>query len=142
MNQLLDTQVTDLEEDQTNEQEEPTKETTLVLWDWAVPTLGLKEEEQAEEIQVSSVKITTRSKGIVVDQILVFPKVNITKETMKRNIGTTRPQHKVNPENIKETILVINKHVKNVENKPESTNKGMEEYNMGYDIVEDIKNTK
>ena len=46
MNQLLDTQLADLEEErsQTNEPIETNEETTMVLWDWA-PTLGLNEDE-------------------------------------------------------------------------------------------------
>ena len=51
----------------------------MVLWDWS-PTLGLKEEEQAKEIQVSSVNLTTRSKGLVVDKSLVFPKAKRIEE--------------------------------------------------------------
>ena len=45
----------------------------MVLWDW-VAILGLNEDEQNEEDQVSSVNVTTRSKGPVVDQSLVLPK--------------------------------------------------------------------
>ena len=78
----------------------------------------------------------------MVDQSSVFPNVKRTNETVKKIIGTTQPQHKVNPENIKETSPLINKQVKTVVNKPESTGKIMKEYNMGYDIVEDIKNAK
>ena len=44
MNQLLDAQLADPEEeeDQTNEHEETTEETMMVLWDWET-TLGLHE---------------------------------------------------------------------------------------------------
>ena len=38
----------------------------MVLWDWA-PTLGLSDDERTEKIQMSSVNVTTRSKGPVVD---------------------------------------------------------------------------
>ena len=94
MNQLLEAQLTNLEgeEYQTNEQEETTKETTMVLWDWA-PTLELNKEEQAKEIQVSSVNIAT--KGPILDQSLVLPKAKRIKETMKKIISTTQTQHKV-----------------------------------------------
>ena len=102
----------------------------------------MTEENQVEEIQVSLVSITTRSKGPIVDQSLWFPKVKRTKETVKKFFGTTQTQHKVNLENIKETSPVINKQVKIVANKPESSRKGTKEYNMGYNIVEDIKKTK
>ena len=36
-------------------------ETTMVLWDCA-PTQGLNEEDPTEEIQISSVNVTTRVK--------------------------------------------------------------------------------
>ena len=78
----------------------------------------------------------------MVDQSSVFPNVKRTNETMQKIIGTTQPQHKVNPESIKETSPLINKQVKTTTNKPENTRKSIEEYNMGYDIVEDIKKTK
>ena len=71
-----------------------------------------------------------------------FPKARRIKETRKKIIGTTQPQQKLNIENIKATIPLINKQVKTVVNKPENTGKGMEEYNMGYHIVEDINKTK
>ena len=46
----------------------------MVLWDWE-PTLGLSEDEPTKEIQVSSVNVTTRSKGSIVDESLVLPKI-------------------------------------------------------------------
>ena len=90
MNQLLDAQLAnpEEEEDQTNEPEDTTEETTMVLWDWA-PTLGLSEEEKTEEIQVSLVNVTTRIKGPMVDQSLVLPKTKKIKGTMKKIISTT-----------------------------------------------------
>ena len=122
MNHLLDAQLKDLEEEeyQTNEPEETNEETIMVLWDWA-PTLGLNEDEQNEEVQVSSVNVTNRSKWLVEDQSLVFPKTNKIKETMKKIISTTQTQHKVNSENMKETISVINKPMKTMVNKTEIT---------------------
>ena len=72
----------------------------------------------------------------------MFPKIKREKEIVKKNIDTTQPQHKVKPKNIKETSPVINKQVKIMANKPTSSRKGTKEYNMGYDIVEDIKKTK
>ena len=61
----------------------------MVLWDWA-PTLGLSEDEHTEEIQLSSVNVTTRSKGPVGYQILVLPKERKIKETFKKIISTTQ----------------------------------------------------
>ena len=59
----------------------------MVLWDWA-PTLGLSEDEPTKEIQVSSVNVTTRSKGSVVDESLLLPKIKNLKENAKKIIST------------------------------------------------------
>ena len=113
----------------------------MVLWDQA-PTLGLSEEEKIEEIQVSAVNVTTRSKGPVMDHGLVIPKTRKIKETMKKIISTTQTSPKSNPINIKETNPVVNKPVNTLENKTEGTKKSSVEHDMGYDIVEDIKKTR
>ena len=46
----------------------------MVLWDWA-PTLGLSEDEPTKEIQVSAVNVTTISKGPILDESLLLPKL-------------------------------------------------------------------
>ena len=68
MNHLLDTQLADPKEQQAqiNNPEQTKEESTMVLWDWE-PTLGLNEDEPTKEIQVSSVNVMTRSKGLAVD---------------------------------------------------------------------------
>ena len=75
MNQILDAQITEPEvkEEKTNESE-VAHETTMVLWDCA-PTLGLEEEEPMEEIQISIVNVITRSKGPIMDESLLLPKI-------------------------------------------------------------------
>ena len=75
MNQILDAQLTEpeVEEEKNNEPEE-THKTTMVLWD-CVPTLGLNEDEPTEEIQLSSVNVTTKSKGPVMDETLILRKI-------------------------------------------------------------------
>ena len=110
VNHLLDTQLEDPEEEQaqTNKPEQTNEEKTMVLWDW-IPTLELSEEEPTEEIQVSSVNVTTRSKGPVVDESLLLPKIKKFKENMKKILSTTQTTPKPNPVNIKETILVVDK---------------------------------
>ena len=76
------------------------EETIMVLCDWA-PTMGLSEDEQNEEVQVSSINVTTRSKGPLAYQSLVLPKTKKIKETLKKIISTTQTQHKVNLESMK-----------------------------------------
>ena len=143
INKLLDAQLTEpeMEKDQTNQTKEKNEETTMVLWDF-VPTLGLNEEEPIEEIQVLSVNVTTRSKGPVVDENLVLPKMKKMKENMKKILSTTQTTPTSNLVNIKETNTVVKKPIKRVVNKIEGTKKGLVEHDMGCDIVEDIKKTK
>ena len=126
MNRLLNARLeeSDIEEDQTNEQEETNEETKMVLWDW-VPTLGMNEEEPNKDIQVSPVNVTTRSKGPVVDESLVLPKIQNIKENMKKILSTTQTTHKSNLVNIKETNPIVNKPVKAMVNKIEGTKKGL-----------------
>ena len=92
MNQILDAQITEpeVEEEKPNEPEE-TYETTMLLWDCA-PTLGLDEEEPTEEIQLASVNVTTRSKGLVMDESLILPKIRKIQEIIK-NISSTTQTH-------------------------------------------------
>ena len=61
---------------------------------------------------------------------------------MKKIISTTQTTYKSDLVNIKYKNPVVNKPVRTVENKTESNKKGIVEYDMGYDIVEDIKKTK
>ena len=113
----------------------------MVLLDWA-PTLGLSEYEPAEEVQVSSVNVMTRSKGPVVDESLLLPKINKFKENMKKILNTTQTTPKTNLAKIKETIPVGNKSMKTTINKLvetlENITQNTEEHGMGYDIVEEM----
>ena len=98
INHWLDTQLADIEEEKTqnNNPEQTNKETTMVSWDWA-PTLGLSEDESTEDIQVSLVNVTTRGKGMVVDESLLLPKIKKLKENMKKILNTTQTTPKPNP---------------------------------------------
>ena len=46
----------------------------MVLWDCA-PMLGLEEEEPNEEIQLSDVSVTTKSKGPIIEDNTLLPKI-------------------------------------------------------------------
>ena len=72
----------------------------MVLWDW-VPTLGADEEESTEEVQISSINVTTRSKGPVVDESLVLPKIQKVTESLKKILSTTQTPPKFSPANTK-----------------------------------------
>ena len=88
----------------------------MLLWDWE-PALGLSEEEQIDEIQVSSINVTTRIKAPIMDQSLVLPKTMKIKENTKKIISTTQTQPKFNPKKIKETNTVVNKSMKTLTKK-------------------------
>ena len=72
----------------------------MVLLDF-VPALGLNEEELTEQIQLSSVNVTTKSKGTVMDERSVLPKINNMQENMKKIISTTQKTSKSDLVNIK-----------------------------------------
>ena len=63
---------------------------------------------------MSSVNVTTKSKGQMVNQSLVLPRTKKIKETLKKIISTTQTKHKVNLESKKETIPTIDKPVRTV----------------------------
>ena len=117
MNQILDAQITEpkVEEEKTNEPEE-THETTMVLWDCS-PTLGLNEEETTKEIKLSSINVTTRSKGPVMDERSVLPKIKNMQENMKNIISTTQTTSNYDLVSIKDKNPIISKPVRTVENK-------------------------
>ena len=142
MNQILDAQITkpEVEEGKTNEPEE-THETKMVLWDSA-PIPRLDEEEPTKEIQLSSVNVTTIIKGLVIDEILILPKIKKIQETMKKISSTTQKKSKSDLVNKKDKVPEVSKPIKIVENTIERNKKGPVEYDMGYDIVEDIKKMK
>ena len=92
MNQNFNSQINEPEvkEERENELEE-LHETTMVLWDFA-PMLGLEEEEPTKEIQLSAVNVTTRSKGPIMDEILLLPNIRKIQESMKKiNSNTQTP---------------------------------------------------
>ena len=74
---------------------------------------------------MSSINVMTRSKGPVVDESLLLPKIKKFRENMKKILNTTQTTPKPNPANIKETIpggnksikTTINKHVETLANK-------------------------
>ena len=103
----------------------------MVLWDRA-PTLGLSEDEPTEESQVSSANVKTRSKGLVVDEILLLHKIKKMKENMKKILSTTQKTPKPNPVNIKETIPIVNKTMKITINKPMETLAKLNIFKSGY----------
>ena len=93
MNQLLYSKLTKHvdEEEKIHESEETPEETTMVLWDCA-PMLGLEEEEPNEEIQLSYVNVTTRSKGPIIEDNTLLPKIKRIQENLKKVRNNTQTQ--------------------------------------------------
>ena len=113
----------------------------MVLWDCA-PMLGLENEEPIEEIQLLAVNVTTRSKGPLIEDNTLFPKIKKIQENMKKIRNNTQTQPVPNLVITRKNAPTIRKPVKATENKVESIKKSSTECEMGYDIIEDIKNTK
>ena len=113
----------------------------MVLWDRA-PALGIEEEELTEEIQLSAVNVTTRSKGQVMDESLLLPNIMKIQENMKMISSNTQTPPKYDLVTTKDKVTTVSKHVKVVESKTKRNKKGPVEYDMGYDIVEDITKKK
>ena len=86
----------------------------MVLWDCA-PTLGLDQEESTEEIQLSAVKVTTKSKGPVMDESILLPKIKRIQESIRKNNSNTQIPPKADLTNQKDKVTTIIKSVKVVE---------------------------
>ena len=142
MNQILDAQINDPEvkEESENQPEEP-PETIMVLWDCA-PMLGLEEEYPTEEIQLSVVNVTTRSKGPIMDEILLLPKIRKIQENMKKISSNTQTSPIPDLVITRKKALAVSNLVKVEKSKVESNKRSSAEGDMGYDIIEDIKKTK
>ena len=52
--------------------------------------VGVKEEEPTEEIQLSTVNVTTRRKGTIMDEIILLPKIRKIQENMKKISSSTQ----------------------------------------------------
>ena len=76
------------------------------------------------------------------DERLILPKIKKIQENMKNISSITQKIYKSDLVNIKYKIPVVSKPIKIVEKKTENSKKGLVEYDMGYDIVEDIKKMK
>ena len=113
----------------------------MVLWD-CTPTLGLDEEESTEEIHLSTVNVTTRSKGPMMDESLLLPKIKKIQESMRKNRSNTQTPPKSDLVITKYKVTIVSKPVKVLESKTKTNKKGPTKYDMGYDIIEDIKKTK
>ena len=123
-----------------NEPEELPK-TTMVLWDCA-PMLRLEEEDPTKEIQLSAINVTTRSKGPIMDESLLLPKVRKIQESMKKINSNIQTPHIPNLVITWHKTPIVSKPLNVGEIKGKSNRKSAVEGDMGYDIIEDIKKIK
>ena len=86
----------------------------MVLWDFP-PTLVLDEEESTEEIQLSAVNVTTRSKGPVMDESLLLPKIKKIQESMRKNNSNTQTPPKSDLVITKDKFIAVSKPMKVLE---------------------------
>ena len=78
----------------------------MVLWDCA-PTLGLDEEEPTKEIQLSAINVTTRSKGPIMDESLLLPKIRKIQESMKKISSNTQTPLKSDLVTTKDKVIIV-----------------------------------
>ena len=76
------------------------------------------------------------------DEILLLPKIRKIQESMKKISIITQTTPKFDLIITKDKFPAVSTPIKIVESKIESNKKGLVEYDMGYDIVEDIKKKK
>ena len=81
--------------------------------------------------------VTTRSKGPVIEDNTLLPKIKKIQENMKKIRNNTQTLPVPDLVTIRKNAPIINKPMKATENKKRST-----KCEMGYDIMEDIKKTK
>ena len=143
MNQLLDSKLTEPmdEEEKLHEPKEVSEETTMVLQDCA-PMLGLEEEEPNEEMHLSYVNVTTRRKGPIIEDNTLLPKIKRIQENMKKVRNNTQSQLIPGLVITSQNTPTVSKPIKDTERKVEGIKKNSIDYEMGYDIIEDIKKTK
>ena len=85
--------------------------------------LGLENEETTEEIQLSTVSVTTRSKGPLIEDNTLLPKIKKIQENMKKIINNTQTLPVLDLVIIRQNTPTIGKPVKVAENKVESIKK-------------------
>ena len=106
----------------------------MVLWD-CVPSLGLSKEEPNEKTHLSSVNVSTRSKGPVIDDRLIFPKIRNIQESMKKISSNTQTPAESYLVITKDKVTAASNPMNVAENKIKKNKKGPTECDMGYDII-------
>ena len=85
MNQLLDSKLTETEEEKWKDHEpiETQEEDSLVLWD-CVSMFNLEDEGTPDEEEISNTNVTTRSQNLLKKDNLILPKIKKLQENMKK----------------------------------------------------------
>ena len=113
----------------------------MVLW-YCAPMLGLEEEELNEEVHLSYVNVTTRSKGPIIEDNTLLPKIKRIQENLKKVKNNNQTPIILEIVITKKSVPTVSKPINNTERKVEGASKNSTDCEMGYDIIEDIKKTK
>ena len=143
MNQLLDSKLTedDEQEEKNNQPIEKQEEDALVLWD-CVSLFDTEEEGSWKHEETLETNVTTRSQGLLNKDNSILPKIKRFKENMKKI------QKKKTDDKIPELAITsqdskqVNMPIKPIEDKVDNVKKNIKAPKIWYDIVEDIKKAK
>ena len=83
MNQLLDSKLTETEEEKDNQSIEKKEEEALVLWD-CVSMSDTLEEGSPKQEETSETNVTTRSQRLLKEDNSILPKIKKLQENMKK----------------------------------------------------------
>ena len=120
---------------------EKQEEYTLVLCN-CVSMFDMEDEDFLIQGETPETYVTTRSQNLLKEDKSILPKIKKLQENMKKiqnNTATVKiPKFVISSQDLKK----INTPLKLTEVKIDNVKKNLEEPEMGYDIVEDIKKDK
>ena len=147
MNQMLDSRLTEEDEDEKNENAASTstkgqEDETMALWN-SVSLLDAEEENTQGHKDIREANVTTRSKGAVSDDSLLLPKIrrlqrNIKKKFQDESLADQIPEFTITSQDLKQNRMPPKPNDENTSaDKSQSTRQLIK-----YDIVEDLKKIK
>ena len=99
-----------------------------------------EEEDSLKQEETSETNVTTRSQSLLKEDMSILPKIKKLQENIKKKNNTSDkiPEFTITSQDPKR----INMPVKPIEDKADNVKNNLKTPEMGYDIVEDIKNSK
>ena len=113
----------------------------MVLWD-CVSMFRIEDAGLTQKEKISETNVTTRSQGPLKEDNMIIPKIKKLQENMKKIKNNTQTINIPDFVTTSQNPKTVSMSVKFVEKKVENIKKNSTEHEMGYDITEDIKNTK